>query len=32
LVKAKDAVEVSTNSLTPQEVVARLEEIVRSKL
>jgi len=31
LVMADDAVEVSTNRLTPQEVVARLEEIVRSK-
>jgi cytidylate kinase len=29
--KADDAIEVSTNGLTPEEVVARLEEIVRSK-
>jgi CMP/dCMP kinase len=31
LIKANDAIEVSTNRLTPQEVVAKLEEIVRSK-
>ncbi|MEX0642926.1 MAG: (d)CMP kinase [Pirellulales bacterium] len=31
LIKANDAIEVSTNRLTPQEVVERLEEIVRSK-
>lgn len=31
LVKADDAIEVSTTGLTPAEVVARLEEIVRSK-
>jgi cytidylate kinase len=31
LVKADDAIEVSTNGLTPEDVVARLEEIVRSK-
>jgi cytidylate kinase len=31
LVKAEDAIEVSTSRLTPQEVVAQLEEIVRSK-
>ena len=30
-VKADDAIEVSTNGLSPAEVVARLEEIVRSK-
>jgi cytidylate kinase len=29
--KADDAIEVSTDGLTPQEVVARLEEIVRGK-
>jgi CMP/dCMP kinase len=29
--KAEDAIEVSTNGLTPQEVVARLEDIVRAK-
>jgi cytidylate kinase len=32
LVKANDAIEVSTNGLSPAEVVARLEDIVRSKL
>jgi cytidylate kinase len=32
LAKAADAVEVCTDGLTPDEVVARLEEIVRSKL
>jgi CMP/dCMP kinase len=31
LLKAEDAIEVSTNGLSPQEVVARLEEIVRAK-
>ena len=31
LLKAHDAIEVSTNGLSPDEVVARLEEIVRSK-
>jgi cytidylate kinase len=31
LVKADDAVEVSTDGLTPEEVVAELERIVRSK-
>jgi len=31
LLKAADAIEVSTSGLTPAEVVARLEEIVRSK-
>jgi cytidylate kinase len=31
LIKADDAIEVSTNGLSPQEVVARLEEIVRAK-
>jgi cytidylate kinase len=31
LVKADDAIEVSTDGLSPDEVVARLEEIVRSK-
>jgi CMP/dCMP kinase len=31
LVKADDAIEVSTNGLSPQEVVARLEEIVRAR-
>src|SRR5262245_58938910 len=31
LIKADDAIEVSTNRLTPQEVVAKLEKIVRSK-
>jgi CMP/dCMP kinase len=31
LIKADDAIEVSTNRLSPQEVVAKLEEIVRSK-
>lgn len=31
LVMADDAIEVSTSRLTPREVVARLEEIVRSK-
>jgi CMP/dCMP kinase len=31
LVKADDAIEVSTNGLAPEDVVARLEEIVRSK-
>jgi cytidylate kinase len=31
LVVADDAIELSTNGLTPAEVVARLEEIVRSK-
>jgi CMP/dCMP kinase len=31
LLKADDAIEVSTNGLTPEEVVVRLEEIVRSK-
>ena len=31
LVKAEDAIEVSTNGLSPQEVVARLEEIVRAR-
>jgi cytidylate kinase len=31
LVKANDAIEVSTNGLSPAEVVARLEEIARSK-
>lgn len=31
LVKAADAIEVSTNGLSPAEVVARLEQIVRSK-
>jgi cytidylate kinase len=31
LVKADDAIEVSTDGLSPAEVVARLEEIVRSK-
>src|SRR5437773_1408196 len=31
LVKAEDAIEVSTNRLSPDEVVARLEQIVRSK-
>jgi cytidylate kinase len=29
--KADDAIEVSTNGLTPQEVVTRLEDIVRAK-
>ncbi len=32
LLKATDAIEVSTNGLSPAEVVARLENIVRSKL
>jgi CMP/dCMP kinase len=32
LVQADDAIEVSTNKRTPQEVVAELEELVRSKL
>lgn len=32
LIKAGDAIEVSTNRLSPLEVVAKLEEIVRSKL
>jgi cytidylate kinase len=32
LVKATDAIEVSTDGLSPDEVIARLEEIVRSKL
>jgi cytidylate kinase len=31
LVKAEDAIEVSTNGLSPQDVVARLEEIVRAR-
>jgi cytidylate kinase len=31
LVKADDAIEVSTDGLTPHDVVARLEQIVRSK-
>ena len=31
LVKADDAIEVSTDGLSPEEVVARLEQIVRSK-
>jgi cytidylate kinase len=31
LVKAPDAIEVSTDGLAPEEVIARLEEIVRSK-
>jgi cytidylate kinase len=31
LLKAEDAVEVSTNGMSPQDVVARLEQIVRSK-
>ncbi len=31
LVKADDAIEVSTDGLSPDEVVARLEQIVRSK-
>jgi cytidylate kinase len=31
LVKADDAIEVSTNGLSPQEVVALLEEIVRAR-
>jgi cytidylate kinase len=31
LVKADDAIEVSTNQRSPQEVVAQLEEIVRSR-
>jgi cytidylate kinase len=31
LIKALDAIEVSTNRMTPQDVVAQLEEIVRSK-
>jgi cytidylate kinase len=31
LVKAKDAIEVSTDGLSPDEVVAKLEEIVQSK-
>ena len=31
LVKAKDAVEVSTDGLSPDEVVAKLEQIVQSK-
>ena len=31
LKKADDAIEVSTDGLTPDEVIARLEEIVRSK-
>ena len=31
LMKAEDAIEVSTDGLTPEEVVARLEQIVRSK-
>lgn len=31
LVKAADAIEVSTDGLTPEEVVAELEKIVRSK-
>jgi cytidylate kinase len=31
LVKADDAVEVSTDGLSPEEVVAKLEQIVRSK-
>jgi len=31
LVKAADAIEVSTDGMTPEEVVSRLEEIVRSK-
>jgi cytidylate kinase len=30
--KADDAIEVSTDGLTPDEVVARLEQIVRSKI
>jgi cytidylate kinase len=32
LVKAEDAIEVSTDGLTPDEVVAELERIVRSRL
>jgi cytidylate kinase len=31
LIKAPDAVEVSTDGLTPEEVVSKLEEVVRSK-
>ena len=31
LVKAKDAIEVSTDGLSPDEVVAKLEQIVQSK-
>jgi cytidylate kinase len=31
LVKASDAVEVSTDGLMPEDVIARLEEIVRAK-
>jgi cytidylate kinase len=31
LVKAPDAIEVSTDGLTPDEVIDRLERIVRSK-
>ena len=31
LIKAEDAIEVSTDGLTPDEVVAKLEQIVRSK-
>jgi cytidylate kinase len=31
LVKADDAIEVSTNGMTPEEVVTRLEQIVRTK-
>jgi len=31
LVKAEDAIEVFTDGMTPDEVIARLEEIVRSK-
>lgn len=31
LAKAEDAIEVSTNGLSPDEVIARLEQIVRSK-
>jgi cytidylate kinase len=32
LVKADDAIEVSTDGLTPEEVITQLEKIVRSKL
>jgi len=32
LVKADDAIEVATDGLSPQDVVARLEQIVRSKM
>jgi cytidylate kinase len=31
LIKAPDAIEVSTDGLSPEEVVSKLEEVVRSK-